>query len=155
MTWVYILIVFALLLVEGLFVASEMALVTLRESQVRSLAERGRRGRRLQRLVQNPNRFLSAVQIGVTPQYKVRRRAVSLLSVVAKIGARGLSADSRRAVPPPRVTATIAWASPRLASVTAASHSACAWSSGSASVGTADRSVAGIDSASLMIASSV
>ena len=66
MTWVYILIVFALLLVEGLFVASEMALVTLRESQVRSLAERGRRGRRLQRLVQNPNRFLSAVQIGVT-----------------------------------------------------------------------------------------
>src|SRR5437016_3862308 len=43
-----------------------MALVTLRESQVRSLGDRGRRGRRVQRLVQNPNRFLSAVQIGVT-----------------------------------------------------------------------------------------
>src|SRR3954464_3216072 len=66
MIWVYILIVFGLLLVEGLFVASEMALVTLRESQVRSLAERGRRGRRLQRLIENPNRFLSSVQIGVT-----------------------------------------------------------------------------------------
>src|SRR5205823_15005915 len=52
--------------IEALFVAAEMALVTLRESQVRALAERGRRGRRLQRLVQNPNRFLSAVQIGVT-----------------------------------------------------------------------------------------
>jgi putative hemolysin len=65
-TWVYVLIVFGLILIEGLFVASEMALVTLRESQVRALSERGRRGRRLQRLVQNPNRFLSAVQIGVT-----------------------------------------------------------------------------------------
>src|SRR5436853_400700 len=36
-----------------------MALVTLREGKVRSLAERGRRGRRVQNLVQNPNRFLS------------------------------------------------------------------------------------------------
>src|SRR3954453_12369005 len=66
MIWVYILIVFLLLLVEALFVASEMALVTLREGQVRALAERGRRGERLQHLVDNPNRFLSAVQIGVT-----------------------------------------------------------------------------------------
>ena len=66
MIWVYILIVFLLLLIEALFVASEMALVTLREGKVKSLAERGRRGRRVQRLVQNPNRFLSAVQIGVT-----------------------------------------------------------------------------------------
>ena len=47
-------------------------------------------------------------------------------SVVARIGARGRSADSRRAVLPPRVTATIACASPRSASVTAASQSACA-----------------------------
>ncbi len=66
MIWVNVLIVFALLLIEAVFVASEMALVTLREGQVRSLSERGRRGRRLQRLVENPNRFLSAVQIGVT-----------------------------------------------------------------------------------------
>src|SRR4051812_32752656 len=43
-----------------------MALVTLRESQVRQIAERGRRGARVARLVENPNRFLSAVQIGVT-----------------------------------------------------------------------------------------
>ncbi|MFL6239973.1 MAG: hemolysin family protein [Actinomycetes bacterium] len=66
MIWVNVLVVFALLLVEALFVASEMALVTLREGQVRALAERGKRGRRLQHLVDNPNRFLSAVQIGVT-----------------------------------------------------------------------------------------
>ena len=42
------------------------------------------------------------------------------------IGARGRSADSRRAVPPPRVTATIAAASPRVDNVTAASQIACA-----------------------------
>ena len=66
MIWVNVLVVLGLVLVEALFVASEMALVTLRESQVRGLAERGRRGRRVQRLVADPNRFLSAVQIGVT-----------------------------------------------------------------------------------------
>src|SRR5438045_452706 len=43
-----------------------MALVTLRESQIRSLTERDRRGSRVEKLVENPNRFLSAVQIGVT-----------------------------------------------------------------------------------------
>jgi putative hemolysin len=47
-------------------VASEMALVSLREGQVRVLAERGGRGRRVQQLVEDPNRFLSAVQLGVT-----------------------------------------------------------------------------------------
>ena len=43
-----------------------MALVSLREGQVRSLMKRGKRGQRAARLAQDPNRFLSAVQIGVT-----------------------------------------------------------------------------------------
>src|SRR5580704_7538462 len=43
-----------------------MALVSLRDGQVRALARRGKRGQRAARLAQNPNRFLSAVQIGVT-----------------------------------------------------------------------------------------
>ena len=64
--WGSVLVVLALIVVEALFVASEMALVTLREGQVRALAERGRRGQRVARLVEDPNRFLSAVQIGVT-----------------------------------------------------------------------------------------
>ncbi|HVV75581.1 MAG TPA: hemolysin family protein [Mycobacteriales bacterium] len=55
-----------LILIEAAFVASEMALVTLREGQVNSLAGQGRRGERLASLVSDPNRFLSAVQIGVT-----------------------------------------------------------------------------------------
>jgi len=57
---------------------------------------------------------------------RARRRAVSPRSVAAMIGACGRRADSRRAVVPPRVTATIACASPRLARISAASHSAWA-----------------------------
>src|SRR5580693_1997062 len=43
-----------------------MALVSLREGQVRSLGRQGRRGQRAARLAQDPNRFLASVQIGVT-----------------------------------------------------------------------------------------
>jgi putative hemolysin len=64
--WASALIVVALIVIEAVFVASEMALVTLREGQLRSLAERGRRGAKVAHLVEDPNRFLSAVQIGVT-----------------------------------------------------------------------------------------
>jgi putative hemolysin len=64
--WLSLIVVLLLILVEGAFVASEMALVTLREGQVRALSESGRRGERVASLVENPNRFLSAVQIGVT-----------------------------------------------------------------------------------------
>ena len=59
-------IVLALILVEALFVASELALVSLRDSQVRRIAEHGRRGAAVAKLVSDPNRFLAVVQIGVT-----------------------------------------------------------------------------------------
>ena len=61
-----ILLVLAVILIGGFFAAAEMALVSLREGQVRSLSRRGRRGQRTARLAQDPNRFLSSVQIGVT-----------------------------------------------------------------------------------------
>jgi putative hemolysin len=61
-----ILLVLAVILVGGFFAAAEMALVSLREGQVRSLSRRGKRGQRAARLAQDPNRFLSSVQIGVT-----------------------------------------------------------------------------------------
>jgi putative hemolysin len=61
-----ILIVLVIILIGGFFAAAEMALVSLRDGQVRSLSRRGKRGQRAARLAQNPNRFLSAVQIGVT-----------------------------------------------------------------------------------------
>lgn len=54
-------------LIGGFFAAAETALVSLRESQVDHLAStEGGRGRRLKGLVADPNRFLAAVQVGVT-----------------------------------------------------------------------------------------
>ncbi|WP_295789751.1 hemolysin family protein [uncultured Microbacterium sp.] len=61
-----IVLVVVFVLVGGVFAATEMALVTLRESQVNALAARGKRGRKVADLARNPNTFLSAVQIGVT-----------------------------------------------------------------------------------------
>ena len=61
-----ILLVLAVIFIGGFFAAAEMALVSLREGQVRSLGRRGKRGQRAARLAQDPNRFLSSVQIGVT-----------------------------------------------------------------------------------------
>ena len=61
-----ILLVLAVILIGGFFAAAEMALVSLREGQVRSLSRHGKRGERAARLAQDPNRFLSSVQIGVT-----------------------------------------------------------------------------------------
>lgn len=61
-----IALVFAFVLIGGVFAATEMALVTLRESQINAIAARGKRGAKVAALARNPNTFLSAVQIGVT-----------------------------------------------------------------------------------------
>jgi len=61
-----VVVVLVIVLVGGFFSGAEMALVSLREGQVRSLAQRGKRGQRAAKLASDPNRFLSAVQIGVT-----------------------------------------------------------------------------------------
>ncbi len=61
-----IVLVVVFVLIGGVFAATEMALVTLRESQVNGLAARGKRGQKVADLARNPNTFLSAVQIGVT-----------------------------------------------------------------------------------------
>ena len=80
------LVVLALILIEALFVASEIALVSLRESQLHAMAATGRRGAIAARLVSDPNRFLATVQIGVT--------LTSLLS--SAYGATTLSEAARR-----------------------------------------------------------
>jgi putative hemolysin len=61
-----IAVVLLFILIGGFFAAAEIAMVSLRESQVRKLAQQGRRGERVAKLARDPNRFLSAVQIGVT-----------------------------------------------------------------------------------------
>ncbi|MFI7638465.1 hemolysin family protein [Nonomuraea sp. NPDC049400] len=61
-----IALVLLFILIGGFFAAAEIAMVSLRDSQVRKLSQRGRRGERVAKLARDPNRFLSAVQIGVT-----------------------------------------------------------------------------------------
>ena len=59
-------VVLFFILLASIFVAAEIALISLREGQVKSLAERGKRGARVAFLASSPNRFLAAVQVGVT-----------------------------------------------------------------------------------------
>jgi putative hemolysin len=61
-----IAVVLAFTVVCGCFAAAEIAMVSLRPGQVSRLAAVDRRGERVQRLLQQPNRFLSAGQIGIT-----------------------------------------------------------------------------------------
>jgi len=59
-------LVLLFVLIGGVFAATEIAMISLREGQLDQLAEGGKRGRKVAALGRNPNRFLAAVQIGVT-----------------------------------------------------------------------------------------
>ncbi|MFD6099403.1 hemolysin family protein [Nocardiopsis flavescens] len=59
-------LVLVLVLVNALFAGSEIALITLREGQIKQLEERGPGGRAVARLARDPNRFLATIQIGIT-----------------------------------------------------------------------------------------
>lgn len=62
-----IVILLCLIFVNGLFVMSEIALVSARKSRLENLAERGdRKARQALDLSNNPEIFLSAAQIGIT-----------------------------------------------------------------------------------------
>jgi putative hemolysin len=62
-----LLVVLILVAIESVFVAAEIALVTLRHSRIDQLIDEGRRGAgSVKRLVQDPARFLAVSQIGVT-----------------------------------------------------------------------------------------
>ena len=61
-----LVLVAVFIFVGGVFAATELALVSLREAQAKAMAEQGRRGARVARLMADPNRFLAAVQVGVT-----------------------------------------------------------------------------------------
>jgi putative hemolysin len=87
-----IALVVLFVLIGGYFSGSELALVSLRESQVSRMATQGRRGARVARLRQDSNRFLAAVQVGVTlagffsAAYGGSTLAHPLGSVVTRLG---------------------------------------------------------------------
>jgi putative hemolysin len=59
-------LVLLFVLVGGVFAATEIALVSLRDSQLTRLERESARGARVASVARDPNRFLAAVQIGVT-----------------------------------------------------------------------------------------
>lgn len=62
-----ILIVLALIVLNGVLAMSELAIVSSRPARLKALADRGNRGAGAAlRLSQDPGRFLSTVQIGIT-----------------------------------------------------------------------------------------
>ena len=64
--WVQIALVLVLILFNAAFAGSEIALISLREGQLRRLERHGGAGHRLARLARNPNQFLATIQIGIT-----------------------------------------------------------------------------------------
>jgi putative hemolysin len=61
-----VLLVIVLILINGALSGSEMALISLRESQIKRLERTSRGGKVLARLAKDPNRFLATIQIGIT-----------------------------------------------------------------------------------------
>lgn len=59
-------LVAVLVLVNAVFAGSEIALISLREGQLRRLEQRGGSGRVVAALADDPNRFLATIQIGIT-----------------------------------------------------------------------------------------
>ncbi len=67
MWFIDIFLIFSLIILNGFFAASEIALISLRKSRVRHLVKTGSAtARRVQKLQEEPERFLASVQIGVT-----------------------------------------------------------------------------------------
>jgi CBS domain containing-hemolysin-like protein len=62
-----LLAVVALVAANGFFVAAEFALVTARKTRIEQLAARGNRAAiAVRRAIENPNKFISACQLGIT-----------------------------------------------------------------------------------------
>ena len=65
--WFDLLIIFALIMVNGVFAMSEMSIVSSREARLQAMVNRGKTGSEIAlKLHREPGPFLSTVQIGIT-----------------------------------------------------------------------------------------
>jgi putative hemolysin len=64
--WAEMALVLLLVVINAVFAGSEVALISLREGQLRRLEQEGEQGRLVARLASDPNQFLSTIQIGIT-----------------------------------------------------------------------------------------
>lgn len=82
-----ILIILLLILINGFFVAAEIAFVSVRRTRLDELAEAGDRGaKRAQVLMRDPGRFLAVIQVAITFLGALASAvaAVSIVTVVAE-----------------------------------------------------------------------
>ena len=61
-----ILLIFVFLVIGSVFSGTELALVSLRGSQIEQMEQEDARGAKVAKIARDPNTFLSTVQIGVT-----------------------------------------------------------------------------------------
>ena len=101
--WLSIVMVVVFILIGGVFSGAEIALVSLRESQVRAMAETGRRGQAVQKLLSDPNQFLAAVQVGVTFAgfFSAAFGASTLSRALRRTGSRGRGSPRGSRAPSP------------------------------------------------------
>jgi putative hemolysin len=64
--WPQLVLVGVLILINAAFAGTELAMVSLRESQLQRLESRSSTGALLARLAREPNQFLATIQIGIT-----------------------------------------------------------------------------------------
>ena len=82
-----ILIILVLILINGFFVAAEIAFVSVRRTRLDELAEAGARGaKRAQKLMRDPGRFLAVIQVAITFLGALASAvaAVSIVTVVSE-----------------------------------------------------------------------
>jgi len=65
-TWIPIVVMVILITIGALFSGTEFAVASLRESQIDGMIEQGGRAAKAAKIARDPNRFLAAVQIGIT-----------------------------------------------------------------------------------------
>jgi putative hemolysin len=65
--WTEVLVIFFLILINGFFAASEIAVVTARKSRIKQMVEEGKKNAKiLEMLKGKPDRFLATIQVGIT-----------------------------------------------------------------------------------------
>jgi putative hemolysin len=64
--WLELVLVAVLIGVNAAFAGTEIALISLRQGQLRRLADTGSTGQLVARLAREPNEFLATIQIGIT-----------------------------------------------------------------------------------------
>ena len=100
--WFDVIIIFALVVLNGAFAMSELAIVSSREARLRAMAKTGSAGAKYALdLAAHPGRFLSSVQIGIT-LIGVLNGAYSGAALGAPIGERfamlGIAAETARTI---------------------------------------------------------